>query len=86
MALVFVQDVTAPAELFAHVGNFLSECSILALKEGGAHRDLVLLQSTRITRTLCGFVVLTTTTPIPLILKKKKQKNILYITFVLTGC
>lgn len=76
MALVFVQDVTAPAELFAHVGYFLSECSVLALKEGGAHRDLVLLQSTRITRTLCGFVVLTTTTPIPLILQVIRDKHL----------
>lgn len=73
MALVFVQDVTTPAELFAHVGYFLSECRVLALQEGGAHRDLVLLQSTSVARTLRGFVVLTTATPILLILEKRNK-------------
>lgn len=75
MALVFVQDVTAPAELFAHVSYFLSECSVFTLKEGGAHRDLVLLQSTSIARTLCGLIVLTTPTPILLVLQKKNKNN-----------
>lgn len=85
VALVFVQDVPAPAELFAHVGYFLSECSVLALEEGGAHRDLVLLQSAGIARTLRGLVVLATSTPVLVVLeetqKRENRKLMIKFTF-----
>lgn len=75
VALVFVQDVPAPAELFAHVSYFLSECSVLTLKESGTHWDLVLLQSTGIAWTLRGLVVLATSTPVLVVLEETQKKK-----------
>lgn len=66
--LVLVEEVAAAAELLAHIGHFLSQCSVLALQKGSAHGDLVLLQPSCITGALGCLVVLMAAGPILIIL------------------
>lgn len=67
-ALVLVDDVPAAAQLFPHVGHLLAKCGILSLQEGGAHRDLVLLQPPGVPRALCSLIVLDASAPVLLVL------------------
>lgn len=66
--LVLVDDVPAAAQLFPHVGHLQTEGGVLPLQEGGAHRDLVLLQPPGVPRALRRLVVLDAPTPVLLIL------------------
>lgn len=66
--LVLVDDVPAAAQLFPHVGNLLAKGGVLPLQEGGAHRDLVLLQPPGVARALGRLVVLDPPAPVLLIL------------------
>lgn len=66
--LVLVDDVPAAAQLFPHVGHLQAEGGVLPLQEGGAHRDLVLLQPPGVPRALRRLVVLDAPTPVLLIL------------------
>lgn len=66
--LVLVDDVPAAAELLPHVGHLQAEGSVLALQEGGAHRNLVLLQPAGVARALGRLVVLHPPAPVLLVL------------------
>lgn len=66
--LVLVDDVPAAAQLFPHVGHLQAEGGVLPLQEGGAHRDLVLLQPPGVPRALRRLVVLDAPAPVLLIL------------------
>lgn len=66
--LVLVDDVPAAAQLFPHVGHLLAKGGVLPLQEGGAHRDLVLLQPPGVARALGRLVVLDPPAPVLLIL------------------
>lgn len=67
-AFILVDDVPAAAQLFPHVGYLLAERSVLSLQEGGAHRDLVLLQPPSVPRTLRRLVVFHAPAPVLLVL------------------
>lgn len=67
-ALVLVDDVSAAAQLFPHVGHLLAKGGVLSLQEGSPHRDLVLLQPPGIPRALGRLVVLHTPAPVLLVL------------------
>lgn len=73
--LVFVDDVATSAELFAHVGHFLSESGVLSLEESGADGDLVLFKAARVTWALRRLVVLYTPAPVLLILKVGREQD-----------
>lgn len=66
--LVLVDDVPAAAQLFPHVSHLLTKGGVLPLQEGGAHRDLVLLQPPGVPRALRRLVVLDSPAPVLLIL------------------
>lgn len=67
-SLVLVDDVPAAPQLFPHVGHLLAKRLVLPLQEGGAHRDLVLLQSPGVPRAFGGLVVLDAPAPVLLVL------------------
>lgn len=67
-ALVLVDDVPAAAQLLPHVGHLLAQGLVLPLQEGGAHRDLVLLQPPRVSGALRRLVVLHAPAPVLVVL------------------
>lgn len=74
LGLVPGQDVLTAATVLPQLGHLLTQRCVLPLQEGGAHRDLVLLQATSVTRTLRCHVVLLPPGPVLLILRDRERK------------
>jgi len=68
LRLVSGQHVLAAAAVLTHLGHLLAQRRVLPLQEGGAHRDLVLLQPPRVPRPLRRHVVLLSPGPVLVIL------------------
>lgn len=71
LSLIPGQDVLAATTVLPHLGHLLPQCRVFPLQEGGAHRDLVLLQPPCVTRTLCSYIVLLSPGPVFLILMER---------------
>lgn len=74
LRLVPGQDVLAATTVLPHLGHLPTQRCVLPLQEGGAHRDLVLLQPPRITRALRCHVVLLSPGPVFVILGEREWK------------
>lgn len=75
LCLVSGQDVLTAATVLPQLGHLLPQRGVFPLQEGGAHRDLVLLQPPRVTRALCCQIVLLSPGPVFVILREWVDVN-----------
>lgn len=75
LGLVSGQDGLASSAVFPQLGHLLPQRRVLPLQEGGAHRDLVLLQPPRVTGTLRRHVVLLPPGPVSVILRGNERER-----------
>lgn len=71
--LIPSQNILAAAAVLPHLGHLLPQRSVLPFQEGGAHRDLVLLQPSCVTRAFRRHVVLLSPGPVFVILGGKQR-------------
>lgn len=76
LSLIPGQDVLAAAAVLPQLGHLLPQRRVFPLQEGGAHRDLVLLQPPCVARALCCHVVLLSPGPVSLILGAGEGKRV----------
>lgn len=74
--LVFANDVATAAQFLADLCQLLPEAGVLPLQEGGAHRDLVLLDAASVARALGCLVVFIPARPVLLVLKQRERESV----------
>lgn len=70
------QDALAAAAVLAQLGHLLPQRCVLPLQEGGAHRDLVLLQPPGVAGPLGRQVVLPAPGPVPVVLNEGRRQTV----------